>query len=68
MFFTVEQIAFRIKRSAAFVRTCFDRFGIKKQRICKKIVYEINQEQLKAIKNYSETRNQYAKNRIRKID
>lgn len=55
MFYTMEQLKRKLKRSQPFVRMCIDRFGIKQTRLktTRELVYDVPAEKMKEIIEFS---------------
>lgn len=55
MFYTMEQLKRKLKRSQPFVSMCIDRFSIKQTRLktTRELVYDIPSEKMKEIIEFS---------------
>ena len=66
----MPQLTKKLKRSASFVRVCLVRFSIKQLRLKSTdyIYYDVSQEKMKLIEEFSNSRRKYGKKRSRKTD
>ena len=70
MFYKLDKLARKLKRSKSFIIMCIDRFGIKRIRLktTNQLVYDIPKEKMEEIMEFNCARKRNYKDRTKKAD
>lgn len=70
MFYKLDKLARKLKRSKSFIIMCVDRFGIKRIRLktTNQLVYDIPKEKMEEIMEFNYARKRNYKDRTKKTD